>query len=65
MGQWVEVYFINCVLSAFALIPKGPKLNKRHGGHVGVPDKSLIKILLNWNTNMATVMYCANALQGV
>ena len=40
------------------LTPQGPELNKSHGGHVahvGVPDKSLIKILLNWNTNMAAV----------
>jgi hypothetical protein len=38
------------------------QLNKNHGGHVGVPDKSLIKIILNWNTNMAAVTSCANAL---
>jgi hypothetical protein len=43
------------------------QLNKSHGGHVGVPgsgskQKSLIKILLNWNTNMAAVTSCANAL---
>jgi hypothetical protein len=37
------------------------QLNKSHGGHVAVPDKSLIKIILNWNINMAAVTSCVNA----
>ena len=37
------------------------QLNKSHGGHVAVPDKSLIKILLNWNIDMAAVTSCVNA----
>jgi hypothetical protein len=33
------------------------------GGHVGdLRQKSLIKIILNWNTNMAAVTSYANAL---
>jgi hypothetical protein len=35
------------------------QLNKSHGGHVGVPER-LIKIILNWNTNMAAVTSFAN-----
>jgi hypothetical protein len=41
------------------------QLNKCHGGHVGVlakRQKSLVKIILNWNTNIATVTSCSNAL---
>jgi hypothetical protein len=48
-------------LHSFESFPRD-QLNKNHGGHVGVPDKSLIKIILNWNTNMAAVTSCANAL---
>jgi hypothetical protein len=51
---------LNSRIKRFHSFPRD-QLDKSHGGHVGVPDKSLIKIILNWNTNMAAVTSCANA----
>jgi hypothetical protein len=47
---------------AFALIPQGPTQQKPWRPCWCFIQKSLIKIILNWNTNMAAVTSCANAL---
>jgi hypothetical protein len=47
---------------AFALIPQGPTQQKPWRPCWCSRQKSLIKILLNWNANMAAVTSCANAL---
>ena len=47
---------------AFALIPQGPTQQKPWRPCWCSRQKSLIKIILNWNTNMAAVTSCANAL---
>ena len=49
-----------CIELAFALIPTQQEPRRRPCWCSR--QKSLIKILLNWNTNMAAVTLCANAL---
>ena len=53
------------VYRAIPLIPKGPTQQKSWRPCWCSRQKSLIKTILNWNTNMAAVTSCANALQGV
>jgi hypothetical protein len=50
------------VYRAIPLIPKGPTQQKSWRPCWCSRQKSLIKIILNWNTNMAAVTSCANAL---
>jgi hypothetical protein len=47
---------------AFAIIPQRPTQQKPWRPCWCSRQKSLIKIILNWNTNMAAVTSCANAL---
>jgi hypothetical protein len=50
---------------AFVLIPQGPTQQKPWRPCWCSRQKSLIKILLNWNTDMAAVTSCANALLAI
>ena len=59
--QWFFGFF-GTPCRAFALIPQGSTQQKPWRPCWCSRQKSLIKILLNWNTNMAAVTSCANAL---
>jgi hypothetical protein len=56
-------YLVNTTYRAFALNPHGPTQQKPWRSGWCSRQKSLIEIVLNWNTNMAAVKSCANALQ--
>ena len=60
---WLRIYWNPVNYRAFALIPQGPTQQKPWRPCWCSRQKRLIKILLNWNTNMATVTSCANALK--
>jgi hypothetical protein len=69
LEPWENKNYKRCVKNiaietnrAFALIPQGPTQQKPWRPCWCFRQKSLIKIILNWNTNMAAVTSCANAL---
>ena len=62
--DWTMQYWMIAVQKIKKRLHSFPRdqLNKSHGGHAGSRQKSLIKVILNRNTNMAAVTSCANAL---
>ena len=62
LGPVVQSILPSGLYRAFALIPRGPTQQKPWRPCWCSRQKSLIKIILNWNTSMAAVTSCANAL---
>ena len=61
LGTQAQICFLQHY-RAFALIPQIPTQQKSWPPCWYSRQKSLIKFLFNWNTNMAAVTSCANAL---